>query len=224
MKENRGSFFIPLLILIIVAAAAYYVVQNVRQTTQQAVEPFQLANSSLQTQVSDLLHPTPTIIPDPATYINQVQALARLETIQYSVEQVVAVETNQGTFAFLTGNKILCQVHGSVIAGIDMSGVQPSDMQLVNGVLHVNLPAAEIFTTTLDESKTQVYNVQTGIFAQSDPNNVVLCFQGAKDKIQKAALEDGILSIAQQNAQSYLSRFFTALGYPNAVFSAPAEE
>ena len=79
MKENRGSIFIPLLILIIVAAAAYYVVQNVRQTTQQAVAPFQRANSSLQTQVADLLHPTPTIIPDPATYINQVQALARLE-------------------------------------------------------------------------------------------------------------------------------------------------
>ena len=219
LKENRGSILIQLLILVVIAFGVYYIIQNVRDAAQQAVAPWQQANTALQAQVSNLLHPTPTVIPDPVTYINQIQALARLETIQYSVEQVVTVETNQGTLSFLFGNKMLCQVHGTVIAGIDMQKLQPSDMQLQGSVLTVNLPAAEVFTTALDESKTQIYNVQSGLFVQPDPNMVLLCLQGAKDKITQAALDDGILNIANQNAQAYLTKFFAALGYSNTIFS-----
>jgi len=219
MKDNRGSILIQLLILIVVGFGVYYVVQTIRDTTQQAVAPWQQANNAMQTQVSDLMHPTPTVIPDPVTYINQIQALARLETIQYSIEQVVTVETNQGSLAFLFGNKMLCQVHGTVIAGIDMSKLQPGDLNLQTSVLYVKLPSAEVFTTALDESKTQIYNIQNGLFVKPDPNLVLTCLQGAKDKITQAALDDGILNIANQNAQTYLARFFSALGYQNTIFN-----
>ena len=219
MKENRGSILIQLLILIVVGFGIYYVIQTVRDATQQAVAPWQQANNAMQTQVSDLLHPTPTVIPDPVTYINQIQALARLETIQYSIEQVVTVETNQGSLAFLFGNKMLCQVHGTVIAGIDMSKIQPGDLSMQTGVLYVKLPSSEVFITSLDESKTQIYNIQNGLFVKPDPNLVLTCLQGAKDKITQAALDDGILNIANQNAQTYLTRFFGALGYQNTIFN-----
>lgn len=223
MKDNRSSNFISILILIVVAAAAYFIVQSVQQTAQQAqqaLNPIQQANSSLQTQVSDLIHPTPTVIPDPVTYINQIQALARLETIQYSVEQVVDVETNQTEFAFAFGTKLLCQVHGTVIAGIDMGKLQPGDLQLQGGVLYVKLPPAEVFgNPNLDESKTVIYPVQTGIFTKPDPNLTILCLQGASDKILQAALDDGILTTAQQNAQTFLTRFFISLGYQNTIFT-----
>jgi len=218
MRENRGSTLFSLLILIVLAAGVYYIVRTVQDTANKTLNPIQQANSSLQTQVSDLIHPTPTIIPDPVTYINQIQALARLETIQYSVQQVVEVDSKQGTFAFAFGTKMLCQVKGTVIAGIDMQKLQPGDLQLQNGVLYVKLPPAEIFINSLDESKTQVFNVQTGVFAQVDPNDVILCLQGAKDKIATAALDDGILKLAQQNAETYLAKFFAALGYQNTIF------
>jgi hypothetical protein len=219
MKENRGSILIQLLILVVVGFGVYYIIQTIQSATQQAVAPWQQANNAMQTQVSDLLHPTPTVIPDPVTYINQIQALARLETIQYSIEQVVTVETNQGTLAFLFGNKMLCQVHGTVIAGIDMAKIQPGDLNLQTGVLYVKLPSAEVFTTSLDEGKTQIYNIQNGLFVKPDPNLVLTCLQGAKDKITQAALDDGILNIANQNAQTYLTRFFAALGYQNSIFN-----
>src|ERR1700690_1103719 len=115
-KENRGINILSILILLVIGAAAYYIVEGIKQTTQDTVAPFQQANSSLQTQVSDLMHPTPTIIPDPITYINEVHALARLETIQYSVEKVETGEENQGTFGFLFGDKVLFVAHGTVIA------------------------------------------------------------------------------------------------------------
>jgi len=115
MKENRGFNLVSILILIIIAGAAYYIVQSIKQTTEQTFGPVQQANSSLQTQVADLLHPTPTIIPDPVTYINEVRAIARLETIQYSVEKVETGEENQGTFGFLFGDKVLFVAHGLVM-------------------------------------------------------------------------------------------------------------
>ena len=116
MKNNLVS----ILILIVIGVAAYFVVQTVRTTTQAATAPFQALgeqNQAMQTQVANLLHPTPTIIPDPVTYINDIRALARLETIQYSVEKVITGETGGGTFQTLFGDKILFVGHGTVIAG-----------------------------------------------------------------------------------------------------------
>ena len=111
MKQQN---WFSLLVLIAVVVAAYFIVQTVRESAQAAAEaasgPFnqvQRANEGLQTQVAELLNPTPTIIPDPVTYINEVRALARLETIQYSVEKVVTCEVNQGAFGFVFGDKVL---------------------------------------------------------------------------------------------------------------------
>src|SRR6185369_6579599 len=111
----------------ILIAAGYFLVQSIQQSAQNAVggavdsalAPFQQSNASLQTQVANLLHPTPTIIPDPVTIISDIHALARLETIQYTVEKVVTCEVGQGNLGFLLGDKLLFVGHGFVIAGLD---------------------------------------------------------------------------------------------------------
>jgi len=218
MKNNN---LLSLLILIVIGAGAYFIVQTIRQTQQVVTGPFQQvneANQALQTQMANLLHPTPTIIVDPVTYINEVRALARLETIQYTVEKVVTAELGQGTFGFLMGDKLLFIGHGTVIAGIDMSKLNPEDMRFENGVLRVKLPPAEIFIAALDNEKSRVYDRDTGAFAKPDINLETQARQIAEQEILKAALEDGILEQAQLNAEAYLLKFFSALGYPNTIF------
>ncbi|HVN16812.1 MAG TPA: DUF4230 domain-containing protein [Anaerolineales bacterium] len=221
-NNSNGNSLFSILILIVLAAGVYFIVQTVRSTAQQAAAPFQQmdqANQALQTQVSQLMHPTPTIIPDPVTYIYQIRALARLETIQYSVEKVITAEQNQGTFDFLFGDRLLFVAHGTVIAGIDMDKIQPGDMQLVNGVLNVKLPPAEIFVTSIDNQKSYVYTRDTGILTKQSVDLETLARQSAEDEIRKAALDDGILDQAQKNAEAYLLRFFNALGYQTVVFA-----
>ena len=92
----KGNNLFSLLLLIVIAIGAYFIVQTIRQT-QQAVNatfsPVNQANQALQTQVSNLLNPTPTIIPDPVTYINEVRALARLEP---HVRTCVVLSYNEG--------------------------------------------------------------------------------------------------------------------------------
>ena len=218
MKNNSLT---SLLIIGVVLVAAYFIVQTVRESAQAATAPFQQvyqANQALQTQVSNLLNPTPTIIPDPVTYINEVRALARLETIQYSIEKVITGETGGGTFQALFGDKILFVGHGTVIAGIDMEKLQPEHMRFENGVLTVRLPPAEIFIATLDNEKSYVYDRETGILAKPDVNLETLVRQRAEEEIRAAAIEDGILEQAQVNAEAYLFKFFAALGYSNTIF------
>ena len=210
-----------MLIIGVVLVAAYFIVQTVRESAQAATAPFQQvnqANQALQTQVSNLLNPTPTIIADPVTYINEVRALARLETIQYSIEKVITGETGGGTFQALFGDKILFVGHGTVIAGIDMEKLQPEHMSFENGVLTVRLPPAEIFIATLDNEKSYVYDRETGVLAKPDVNLETLVRQRAEEEIRTAAINDGILEQAQVNAEAYLFKFFAALGYPNTIF------
>ena len=217
MKNNLLS----LLILIVIVAAAYLIVQTVRNAAQAAAQPFQTLNEqsqAMQTQVANLLNPTPTIIPDPVTYINEIRALARLETIQYSIEKVITGETGGGTFQTLFGDKILFVGHGTVIAGIDMEKLQPEDMRYENGVLTVRLPPTEILVATLDNDKSYVYDRQTGVLTKPDPNLETLVRQRAEEEILKAAIEDGILEQAKINAEAYLFKFFSALGFPNTIF------
>jgi hypothetical protein len=221
MKNNN---LVSFLILIVIIVAAYMIVQTVRGTAQaasQISEPFQQLseqNHAMQTQVSNLLNPTPTIIPDPMTYINEIRSLARLETIQYSIEKVITGEMGGGTFSTLFGDRILFRGHGTVIAGIDMEKLQPENMRYVNGVLTVKLPPAEVFIATLDNNKSYVYDRQTGLLTKPDPNLETLVRQKAEEEILKAAIEDGILNQAQINAETYLFRFFAALGFPNTIF------
>jgi hypothetical protein len=218
MKNNN---LMSILILIVIGFAAYLIVQTVREGQRAVTAPFQQvneANQALQTQMANLLNPTPTIIPDPVTYINEIRALARLETIQYSVEKVITGETGGGTFASLFGDRILFVGHGTVIAGIDMEKLTPENMRYENGVLRVQLPPTEIFIATLDNEKSYVYDRQTGVLTRPDPNLETLVRQKAEEEILKAALEDGILEQAKVNAEAYLFKFFAALGFPNTIF------
>lgn len=220
MDKKSAVFF--LVFVVVLLGAAYYIVTSIQQSAESAINgavaPFQQSNSALQTQVSNLMNPTPTIIPDPVTYINEVRALARLETIQYSVEKVITAEIGQGNFSFLFGDKLLFVAHGIVIAGIDMEKIQPGDMQLVDGVLQVRLPPAEIFVATLNNEKSYVYDRNTGILTKSVQDLETLARQAAEREILKAASEDGILEQAQRNAELFLYKFFQALGYKEVKF------
>jgi hypothetical protein len=95
-------------------------------------------------------------------------------------------------------------------------------LRVENNVLYVRLPATEIFIATLDNDKSYVYNRDTGLLRKSDLNLETAARRAAEDEIEKAALEDGILDQARQNAENYLYRLFRQLGYPEVIFVANA--
>jgi hypothetical protein len=221
MAKRNVLFILLGFLFLLVIGAFWFVEMSVNRSIKTILDPLQRANSQLGTQVASLLHPTPTILPDPVTIINQVQALARLETIRYTVEKVITAETNQGALAALFGDRLLFVAHGYVVAGIDMSKIKSTDIWLEGNILEVRLPAGEILVATLDNEKSYVFDRRTGLFTKDNSALETQARQVAEQEIRKSALEDGILDQAMANAQTYLRWFFESLGYTQIVFIPP---
>ncbi len=201
------------LLLIVVLAFSF-----ISRQFDRAVQPIQEVNDRLSTQVSQFLHPTPTIIPDPISIVREVQSLARLETIQYSVEKVITAELNQGAFGTLFGDRLLFVAHGYVIAGIDLSKLTEDDIRISGETLRVKLPPAEVFVATLDNENSYVYDRDTGLLRRADTQLESAARRAAEAEILRTATEDGILDQAQKNAETYLLSLLNSLGFSRVVF------
>ena len=220
-NPNLRSWVLVLGILFIFALVGFFIVYavwNSLETVNRSIQPVNDMTSNIGTQVSQVLNPTPTILPDPITVIYQVRSLSRLETIQYSVEKVITAETGQGAFAVLFGDRMLFVAHGVVLAGVDLAKIGPKDMELRDGVLFVRLPDAEIFIATLDNQKSYVYNRDTGLLSHGDINLETAARKAAETEIRNAAIEDGILDQASRNAENFMYRLLRDLGYPDVIF------
>ena len=220
MDKNKNilPWIVVIGILVIMVLTGFGVVLTIQRTTQRVVQPISDMTSSLTTQVAQFLHPTPTILPDPVTIINQIRPLARLETIQYTVEKVITAEVGQNVLAPLIGDKLLFVGHGYVIAGIDLSKIRSEDITIEDGILVIHLPKAEVFVATLDNDQSYVYDRETGLFTHGDINLETTARQAAEDQIRQAALKDGILEQAQTNAGIYLESLLKDLGYTEVSF------
>jgi hypothetical protein len=217
-EKNILPWVLIIGILVIMALAATGIILSIQRTTRQIVQPVSEMTSDLGTQVARILHPTPTILPDPVTIINQIRPLARLETIQYTVEKVITAEVGQGSLAPLFGDRLLFVGHGYVIAGVDLAKLRAEDLVFEDGQMNVHLPDAEIFTATLDNSKSYVYDRETGLLTHGDINLETTARQAAEEQISQAALEDGILEQAQANAESFIQSLLNKLGYTQVTF------
>lgn len=223
LKDNRLLLWVLVIgILVIFAWAVFSVVSILQQSTeqaQQALQPVSDLSNHLGTQIAQVIEPTPTVIVDPVTIIHQVRSLARLETIQYSIEKVVTAENGQGSLAFLLGDRLLFVAHGIVIAGVDLEKLGADDLTVNDNVLYVQLPEAEIFIATLDNENSYVYERDTGLLTKGDLNLETTARRVAEQEIEKAAIEDGILDIAQKNAENYLYRILREIGgYDDVIF------
>ena len=203
-----------LVLLLIVVLAFTFISRQFDKT----IQPIQEVNDRLSTQVSQFLHPTPTIIPDPISIVREVQSLARLETIQYSVEKVITAELNQGTFGTLFGDRLLFVAHGYVIAGIDLSKLTEDDIRMSGESLVLKLPPAEVFVATLDNENSYVYDRDTGLLRRADTQLESAARRAAEAEILRTATEDGILDQAQKNAETYLLSLLNSLGFSRVVF------
>jgi hypothetical protein len=219
-KFQTINILLGIILVVVIAASGglvYFIWQGF-QVTQRAVQPVSELTHGLATQVSQLLHPTPTVLPDPVTIIHEVRSLARLETIQYSVEKVITAESGQGPFGFLFGDRLLLVAHGVVIAGLDLEKLGAEDISIKNGVVYIRLPEPEIFITSLDNELSYIYDRDTGVLTKGDINLETTARRAAENEIEKSAIEDGILAQARVNGESFLARLVLQLGYEDIIF------
>ncbi len=202
-------------LLIIAAFTGYGLVSVLRRALQPAAQ----AGNQVATTVAAVLPPTPTPLPNGEAVVLAMQAVARLETAQFTIEKVIIKEQGQGALGALFGDRVIFVAHGDVIGGVDLSKLVQGDVTVLpNGKAFVTLPAAEIFVTTLDNDKSYVVDRQTGLLTKGNINLETEARQEAQHEIENAALEAGVLDQAQKNTETYLRQLLSALGYTDVTF------
>lgn len=150
--------------------------------------------------------------------LNQIQALHRLETCRYNGEVIVEGKKRKWLPTWLAGDRILFVGRGEVVAGMDM-GLLGADDVLVDGPrVTVRLPQPEILHTRLDNRGSQVFERQSGFLTGPDPNLETQVRVEAEDKIRQAALDNGVLREARQNAEAALRKQLQLLGFRDIHF------
>ena len=226
MDSKSGSSFnlntiillVVLLILGIVVVGGLALVGTVRKIAQ----PLEQVEQVLEEQIEAIIHPTPTIIPDPVTIVLQVRNLSRLETASYTIEKVITAESGQGPLGFLFGDQLILVAHGQVIAGVDLGKMEEDDIIITqDGAVVVTLPPAEVLVATLNNQESYIFDRDTGIVG-TNPTLETAARQAAEEEILNAALEDGILEMAQRNAETYVRNLILSLGYSEITFTQSA--
>jgi Protein of unknown function (DUF4230) len=155
-----------------------------------------------------------TINVDQPTVVRQIQKLQRLETVSYTMDKIISGEHGNAYLPkFLAGDRLLLVVHGEVVGGINLAGLQPGDVLIQGQKVSIHLPAAEVLSTRIDNARTRVYSRDTGLFSSPDPNLESEVREEAERQLQQAALQDGILKIAGDNARSTISGMLKGFGF-----------
>jgi hypothetical protein len=171
-------------------------------------------------QLVDSLRGGRTLIKvDQPTVVRQIQQLQRLETVSYTMDKIISGEHDNAYLPkFLAGDRLLLVVHGEVVGGINLAGLQPGDVLLQGQKALIHLPPAEILSTRIDNAKTRVYSRDTGLFSSPDPNLESEVREEAERQLQQAALQDGILKIAAENARGTISGMLKGFGFREVDF------
>jgi hypothetical protein len=148
------------------------------------------------------------------TVVEKIQRLQRLETVNYTMDKIVEGERQSQILpAFLTGDRLLLIAHGEVIAGVDLGRLQPADVQVQGKQIRVRMPEPQVLFTRLDSARTKVYSRSTGLLVAADPNLETEVRLQAEQQLTQAALVDGVLEKAKQNAQSNVTALLQGLGF-----------
>lgn len=148
------------------------------------------------------------------TVVDRIRQLSRLETVQYSLDKIVEGDRENAYLPdFLVGEKLLLIAHGEVTAGVDLAELKPGDVSVHGDTVHVRLPAPEVLSTRIDNAKTRIYSRSTGLLVSADPNLETQVRQAAEQQMTQAALADGILDKARQNARTSVTTLLEGLGF-----------
>lgn len=162
---------------------------------------------------------TPVILPNPVVIIEEINSLAQLHTASYSFQDILQIERNQDALFGLFGESLLFVAYGDVTAGVDLAKLGPEDLQVVSPTkVIIHLPEAELFVTDLDNERSYVANRDIGLLTRGDSELETLIRQEAEARMKEAALANGILEMADEEARNTLRGLLTELGFEEVEF------
>ncbi len=161
---------------------------------------------------------------DPPAVVREIQRLNELVTVKYSIQKVIGLKEEKVPFG---SEQVLLMVQADVLGGVDLAALGTNDIQVTaNNTVTARLPAAKVLHVYVDEKQTRVWDRSKTWWTPWVPFNPELeqkARLAALEAVQAAAVETGILSNAQQNAQKAIWEFLHATGVETVRFETPVE-
>jgi hypothetical protein len=167
-------------------------------------------------QVRQLVATPTTTLRDHGGTILQIRSLSRLETQSFSVERVVEAKVERGNpLDLLLSDRLLLIASGDVVAGVDLAKLKDSDVTVSpdGKTITLRLPPSEIFSKSLNNERTRVYDRQAGIFAPENKDLETQARVSAENEILQAACEGGVMQKSADEAKRSLEQFLRLLDY-----------
>jgi hypothetical protein len=159
---------------------------------------------------------------DPVSVVHQIQRLNELVSVKYTVQKVVGLEEQKVPFG---SEKLLLFVQAEVLAGIDLSKLATADIKWLPAKrMQVMLPPPKIVHVVIDDKETKVWDRQITWWTPWVPYNPDLERQArlkAKDAIQQAAIDMGILDQARRNAEAGIRGLLETFGVKSVTLASP---
>jgi hypothetical protein len=156
---------------------------------------------------------------DAPSVVREIQGLSELVSVKYTVQKVIALEEKKTPIG---SEKLLLFVQAEVLGGIDLSKLAAGDVVALPGHrILLTLPPPSILDVVIDDKQTKVWDRQITWWTPWVPFNPDLERQArlaAKDEIEKAAIEMGILNQARSNAEVSIRSLLGALGVKSVTF------
>lgn len=175
--------------------------------------------------ISSVSKPDTMIRLDQAAVITEMQSLAKLETASFTIEKIIEGGVQGNTFQnILYGDKILLIAHANVVAGFDLSKLNPELVEVKGTKLQITLPAPEILYSRLDNDQTRVYDRKLGLLTKGDPGLESQARLAAEESIRKAACDGHILAAAAENGRKQFQTMFATGGFTEVIVLVPIGE
>jgi hypothetical protein len=152
------------------------------------------------------------------TVVRSIRDLANLTTVELVEYTIVEKGTDQGFLAWARGDSLQLFAVARIGAGVDLDGVTVRSFDLSeDGVVELVVPGAEIQYVAVDNQATQILDRDTGLFTRGDPRLESDARRVADETLRQAALDEGILEMAEDNAREVITNFLLSLGYRDVI-------
>jgi hypothetical protein len=161
---------------------------------------------------------------DAPAVVKEIQRLTELVTIKYNIQKIVGLEEEKVPFG---SEKILLMVQATVLGGIDLATISTQDCVVTGSSVTLRLPPPKVLQVFVNEKDTKVWDRSKTWWTPWVPFNPELERKAriaALESVQAAALESGILSNAQENAERSIGEFLNTIGVETVRFErAPVD-
>src|SRR6266540_5143898 len=176
-------------------------------------------------QIRQVVATPTTTIRDRGGTIVQIRSLNRLETQSFSVERVVEAKVERGNpLDLVLGDRLLLIASGEVVAGVDLSKLKDSDVTISQDgkSITLKLPPSEIFSKSLNNDRTRVYDRQQGLLAPENKDLETQARVSAEAEILNAACEGNVMQKAADDAQRSMEQFLRLLDFERVTVTSSA--